>query len=74
MLPRFDPPSPRTTRYTGTFIGGIKASAPTNTCGCSGDKTYNQCSVTRNDCQAGFYPQCHAGDYNCGCTCLPVSA
>jgi hypothetical protein len=65
-------PVPRGTRSLGDpHAASVWPQATPNTCACSGDQTYNQCSVTRNDCNAGYYPECKGGAYNCGCTCLP---
>lgn len=42
------------------------------TCTCSGDKTYNKCSLDNDECTAGFYPVCNCGDYNSSCSCEPI--
>lgn len=71
MTPFLAAPSARRSAVTGALPGVIFPSAPGNTCGCSGDQTYNKCSVSRNDCAPGYYPECNEGPYNCGCSCKP---
>lgn len=73
MLPIFTGFAKSASFVTGAFKGGVQMSSPNNTCGCSGDQTFNKCKVTRNDCSPGFYPSCDPGPYNCGCECKPAS-
>ena len=68
MTPFLAPPSHRA--ITGALPGVIFPSTD-NTCGCSGDQTYNKCGVTSNNCSPGYYPECNEGPYNCSCTCKP---
>lgn len=71
MTPRFHQPSGRMLQIAGASFGGVIPSDPANTCACSGDQTYNQPHVTRNDCSPGYYPKCDSGSYDSGCGCAP---
>jgi hypothetical protein len=70
-LPTQAPPVHRNRRFAP--VAGVRPQQPANTCDCSGDCNYNQCSVTRNGCDPGFYPVCNCGPYNCGCQCTPAN-
>ncbi len=73
-LPPQVAPMRRAKAFTGQSWGAIAQVYPAveNTCDCSGDCTYNQCKVTRNDCDPGYYPVCGCGSYGCGCQCTPA--
>ncbi|HZW53809.1 MAG TPA: hypothetical protein VFF00_07230 [Candidatus Elarobacter sp.] len=71
MIPTFYPPSGRRATVTPALLGGVRVSTP-NTCACKGDQTYNKCSVSENNCDPGYYPNCDCGNYNSSCTCKPA--